>query len=88
MVYIIYKLEYTDSSFHEAEAGFANSLIAACNETYKIIVNQLISNDGLKYKYYIREFTEPVKPMSCPVAIYTFDAHYNCIHNKQIVWSP
>ncbi len=88
MVYIIYKLEHTESSFDEQEAGFADSLIDACNKTYHMIIGDNTPSPTTKVCYYIRQFNQPIKPISCPVAVYTFDAHHNCIHNKQIVWSP
>jgi hypothetical protein len=88
MVYIIYKLEHDDSSYHEEEAGFADTLVDACNKTYNMIIGHKTLSPTMKVRYYIRQFNTPVKPISCPVAIYTFDGHNNCIHNKQIVWSP
>ncbi len=88
MVFIIYKLEYDNSSIHEAEAGFSYSLNDACDKTYQMIINDNTPTESIRMKYYIREYNEPVKPISCPVAVYTFDAHHNCINNKQIVWSP
>ena len=88
MVYIIYRLEHDDSSYHEEEAGFADSLIDACNKTHTMIISYNTPSPTAKVRYYIRQFNTPVKPISCPVAIYTFDGHNNCINNKQIVWSP
>ena len=91
MVFISYKLFEDKYRLSEEEIGNSYSLNDACSITYNHIINNL-SKESFQlpnYKYYIHEYTEPVKPIQHPKSIYVFDAKYNCLNDKkQIIWTP